>query len=162
MKTRLLVAVLLFLSACAQQSAPQPEVTVKRPEPLIHVPVDDGGSGIIGPGGGALLGSVFGAGGGYKAAVLAGLAVGYAVGGSNGPTLSGMAASEQRRAMAKVMEVPVGTDVHWFTAADQASGDITPTREFRDKDGRRCRDFAETRTVRATRGTFSGTACLPG
>lgn len=157
----ILVCSALALAACAQSTAPQPEVTEKRPVPLVKLPVDDRGSGLIGPGGGALLGSAFGAGGGFKAAVIAGLAVGYAVGGSNGPTLSGLAASEHRRAMARLMDVPIGESVRWSTAAEQASGTITPIREYRDKDGRRCRDFNETRSVRATHGALSGMACLP-
>lgn len=153
----------LFLGACAQSTAPQPTVTEKKPEPLIHVPVDDRGSGIIGPGGGAIAGAVIaGAGSGAKIGILTGLAIGYAVGGSNGPTLSGFPASEQRRAMAKVMTVPIGETVRWRTPTDQASGEITPVREYRDKNGNRCRDFTETRSVRATHGALSGTACLPG
>lgn len=150
----------LALTACAQSSPPQPEVTVRPPDPLVDVPLDDRGTGLIGPGGGALLGAAFGAGGGFKAATLAGLAVGYAVGGSNGPTLTGLPASEQRRAMAKVMQVPIGETVRWRTASDRASGEITPMREYRDKDGRHCRDFTETRSVRGTHGALSGTACL--
>lgn len=157
-----LLGAALVLSACAQSASPRPVVTEKRPEPLVKLPVDDKGSGLVGPGGGALLGTVFGAGSGYKAAVLAGLAVGYAVGGSNGPTLSGFPASEQRRAMTRVMEVPLNTSVHWSTASDHASGSITPTREYHDKEGRRCRDFTETRLVRGTHGELTGTACLPG
>ncbi|MEN6542633.1 hypothetical protein [Parvibaculum sp.] len=155
-----LLCIALTLSACAQSTPPQPQVTLKKPEPLVHIPVDDRGSGIVGPGGGALLGTVIGAGHGAEIAVIAGLAIGYAVGGSNGPTLSGFPASEQRRAMARVMQVPVGETVRWWTATEQASGTIRPTREYTDKDGRRCRDFTETRTVRATHGLFSGTACL--
>ncbi len=156
-------AVALLLAACAQDTAPQPEVTVKKPEPLIHIPVDDRGSGVIGPGGGAIIGSIVaGAGSGAKIGIFSGLVIGYALGGSNGPSLAGFAADEQRRAMAQVMQVPVGETVRWRTAADQASGEITPVREYRDKDGRRCRDFTETRSVRATHGQYSGTACLPG
>ncbi len=155
-----LLCAALALSACAQSTPPQPQVTEKKPEPLIHIPVDDHGSGIVGPGGGALLGSTIGAGHGFEIAVIAGLAVGYAVHGSNGPTLSGFPASEQRRAMARMMQVPVGQPVRWRTATDQASGEITPTREYTDKDGRRCREFTETRSVRATHGQLSGTACL--
>lgn len=157
-----LLCALLALAACAQTTNPLPQVTEQRPVPLVKTPIDDGGSGIVGPGGGALLGSVFGSGGGAKASILAGLAVGYALGGSNGPTLSGFAASEQRRAMGRVMEVPLGTTIRWRTAAEQASGEITPTREYRDGQGRRCRDFSETRVVRASHGQVNGTACLPG
>lgn len=155
-----LLCIALTLSACAQSTPPQPQVTEKQPEPLIHIPVDDRGSGIVGPGGGALLGSAIGAGHGFQAAVVAGLLIGYAVHGSNGPTLSGFPASEQRRAMAKVMSVEIGQPVRWWTATEQASGTITPINEYRDKEGRRCRDFTETRSVRATHGQLSGTACL--
>lgn len=160
MRAQIFLCSALALAACAQPTLPQPEVTEKRPEPLVDVPLDDRGTGLIGPGGGALLGAAFGAGGGFKAATLAGLAVGYAVGGSNGPTLTSLPASEQRRAMAKVMQVPIGETVRWWTASDHASGEIVPTREYRDKDGRRCRDFSETRSVRGTNGALSGTACL--
>jgi len=158
-----LLGTALTLTACTQSAAPQPEVTVKKPEPLIHIPVDDRGTGIIGPGGGAIIGSIAsGAGNGAKVGILTGLVIGYALGGSNGVGLAGFAADEQRRAMAKIMQVPVGETVRWWTAADQASGEITPVNEYRDKDGRRCRDFTETRSVRATHGQFQGTACLPG
>jgi surface antigen len=162
MKTFAALSLALALAACAQTTNPQPEVTEQKPVPLIKTPIDDGGSGIVGPGGGALLGGAFGAGGGAKASILAGLAIGYALGGSNGPTLSGLPASEQRRAMGQVMNVPLGTSVRWRTAAEQASGEITPLREFRDGEGRRCRDFTETRVVRASHGQVNGTACLPG
>jgi surface antigen len=151
----------LALAACAQTTNPQPQVTEQRPVPLIKTPVDDGGTGIVGPAGGAFLGSLVGSGGGAKASILAGLAIGYAVGGSNGPTLSGLPASEQRRAMGKVMDAPLGTGIRWHTAAEQASGEITPLREYRDAKGRRCRDFTETRVVRAQSGQVNGTACLP-
>ncbi len=161
MKRLAVFSVALALSACAQTTNPQPHITEQRPVPLIKTPIDDGGTGLVGPGGGALLGSLVGAGNGAKASVLTGLAIGYALGGSNGPTLSGFPASEQRRAMGKVMEVPVGTTIRWRTAAEQASGEITPLREYRDKQGHRCRDFTETRIVRASHGEVNGTACLP-
>ena len=161
MKRLTLCAAVLALAACAQTTNPQPQVTEQRPVPLIKTPIDDGGTGLVGPGGGVLLGSLIGGGNGAKASTLAGLAIGYAVGGSNGPTLSGFPASEQRRAMGKVMAVPVGTTIRWRTAAEQASGEITPIREYRDKQGHRCRDFTETRVVRASHGEVNGTACLP-
>lgn len=161
MKKLAVFAAVLALAACAQTTNPQPRITEQRPTPLIKTPIDDGGTGLVGPGGEALLGSLIGSGNGAKASVFAGLAIGYAFGGSNGPTLSGFPASEQRRAMGKVMSVPIGDTIRWRTAAEQASGEITPLREYRDKLGRRCRDFVETRIVRASHGEVNGAACLP-
>lgn len=149
------------LAACAQTTNPQPRVTEQRPVPLIKTPIEDS-TGIVGPGGGVLLGGAFGAGSGAKAFALAGLAIGYAIGGSNGPTLSGFAASEQRAAMGRVMDVPLGTSIRWQTPSDKASGEITPQREYTDAKGNRCRDFTETRHVRGSTGHVNGTACLPG
>lgn len=151
----------LLLPACAPQTAPRPEVRETPPKPLITPPVDDRGTGLVGPGGGALLGSVIGYGEGAKASIIAGLAIGYALRGSTGPTLSGFPASAQRDAMARIMEVPIGTPIRWSTASEHANGEITPIREYRDGQGRRCRDFTEKRSVRGTTGNLTGTACLP-
>jgi surface antigen len=160
MKTSaLLLSASMLLAACAQSTPPQPRVAEVPPTPLIHLPVSDS-SGIIGPGGGAALGSVIGGGNVTKYSIIAGLAIGYLVHGSNGPTLSGMAASEQRHAMARIMDAPLGAAIRWRTSADQASGEITPTSEFRDKAGERCRNYTETRIVRASHGSYIGTACL--
>lgn len=162
-RARVVFAVLaaLAISACAQAQLPQPEVTMRKSEPLVGgVPVDDRGTGLVGPAGGALLGMAIGTGSGTKLAVAAGVAVGYAVGGSEGPSLSGLPAQAQREAMAKMMTVPLREQVTWFTASERASGKITPTREFTDERGRRCREFVEWRTVRAMNGHTSGVACL--
>ncbi|MDO8837331.1 MAG: hypothetical protein Q7V31_00270 [Parvibaculum sp.] len=151
----------LMLSACAQAVLPQPEVTMRKAEPLIGgVPVDDRGTGLVGPAGGALLGMAIGAGSGTEIAVAAGVAIGYAVGGSEGPSLTGLAAQARREALAKMMTVPLRQHVTWFTASERASGKITPIRDFTDERGRICRDFVEWRTVRAMNGHTSGTACL--
>lgn len=150
-----------MLAACAQERLPQPNVTMKEPEPLVGgVPVDDRGTGLVGPAGGALLGMAIGAGGGREIAVAVGVAVGYAVGGSEGPSLTGFPAQAHREALAKMMTVPLREQVTWFTASERASGKITPIREFTDERGRLCRDFVEWRTVRAMNGHTSGTACL--
>ncbi|PKQ07256.1 MAG: hypothetical protein CVT72_03845 [Alphaproteobacteria bacterium HGW-Alphaproteobacteria-11] len=151
----------LAVSACAQTQLPQPEVTMRKPEaPVGGVPVDDGGTGLVGPAGGALLGMAIGSGGGTEWAVAAGVAAGYMVGGSEGPKLTGMAARAREEAIAKMMTVPLREPVTWFTAQDKASGKITPTREFTDERGRTCREFVEWRTIRAMNGHTSGTACL--
>jgi len=150
-----------MLTACAQEQLPQPNVTMNKSEPLIGgVPVDDRGTGLVGPAGGALLGMAIGAGGGREIAVGVGVAVGYAVGGSEGPSLTGLPAQAHRQALAKMMTVPLRQQVTWFTASERASGKITPIREFTDERGRICRDFVEWRTVRAMNGHTSGTACL--
>lgn len=151
---------LVALAGCAQQSLPQPEVTMRKPQGLVDAPVDDGGTGLVGPAGGALLGMAIGSGGGTEWAVAAGVAAGYAIGGSEGPTLTGMASRARDEAIAKMMTVPLREPVTWFTAQDKASGKITPTREFTDEKGRTCRDFVEWRTIRAMNGHTSGTACL--
>ena len=101
-----------------------------------------------------------GSGGGTEWAVAAGVALGYAVGGSEGPKLTGLAAQARREALARMMTVPLREQVTWFTAENQASGKIMPVRDFTDEQGRTCRDFVEWRTVRATNGHTSGTACL--
>ncbi|MEX0839931.1 MAG: hypothetical protein WD034_10380 [Parvibaculum sp.] len=151
----------LILAACAQEKLPQPEVTMKAPEPLVGgIPVDDRGTRLVGPAGGALLGMAIGGGSGTEIAVAAGVAVGYAVGGSEGPSLTGFPAQAHREALAKMMTVPLREPVTWFTASEHASGKITPTREFTDERGRTCREFVEWRTVRAMNGHTSGTACL--
>lgn len=157
----LTVLAALAVSACAQARLPQPEVTMRKPEPLIGgVPVDDRGTGLVGPAGGALLGLAIGSGGGTEWAVAAGVAAGYMVGGSEGPKLTGMPARARNDAVAKMMTVPLREPVTWFTAQDKASGKITPTREFTDERGRTCREFVEWRTIRAMNGHTSGTACL--
>lgn len=156
----LIAATALLVSACAQQSLPQPDVTMREPDTLIDAPFDDGGTGLAGPSGGALLGMAIGTGSGTQWAVAAGVAAGYAMGGSQGPTLNGMAAQARREALAKMMTVPLREQVTWFTAQDKASGKITPTRDFTDEKGRTCRDFVEWRTVRAMNGHTSGIACL--
>lgn len=153
-------AIAIFLAACAQQGLPQPDVTMRQPQGMIDVPADDRGTGLIGPAGGATLGMAIGTGGGTEWAVAAGVALGYAVGGSEGPAITGMAAQARREALAKMMTVPLREQVTWFTSENQASGKITPTREFTDENGRTCRDFVEWRTVRANNGHTSGTACL--
>lgn len=149
-----------LLAGCAQQKLPQPEVTMRKPQGIVDAPIDDGGTGLVGPAGGALLGMAIGSGSGTEWAVAAGVAAGYAVGGSEGPTLNGMAARARDEAIAKMMTVPLREQVTWFTAQDKASGKITPTREYTDEKGRTCRDFVEWRTVRAMNGHTSGTACL--
>jgi surface antigen len=162
MKRALLVFCMMsLLAACAQAAPPQPKVTETPPVPLIPLPFEDK-SGVTGPGGGALLGSLIGGGNVAKYSSIAGLAIGYAIHGSNGPTLTGMEAAEQRRAMARAMEAPLGTPVRWRTAADHASGEITPVRQFHDKERGLCRDYTETRIVRASHGQYTGTACLAG
>lgn len=151
----------LMLSACAQATLPQPEVTMRKAEPLIGgVPIDDRGTGLVGPAGGALLGMAIGAGSGTEIAVAAGVAAGYAIGGSEGPSLTGLAAQARREALARMMTVPLREQVTWFTASERASGKLTPVRDFTDERGRSCRDFVEWRTVRAMNGHTSGTACL--
>lgn len=151
----------LVLAACAQERLPQPKVTMRMPEPLVGgVPVDDRGTRLVGPAGGALLGMAIGSGGGTEWAVAAGVAAGYIVGGSEGPTLTGMPARARNDAIAKMMTVPLREPVTWFTAQDKASGKVTPTREFTDERGRTCREFVEWRTIRAMNGHTSGTACL--
>lgn len=132
----------------------------KSEPPVGGVPVDDRGTGLVGPAGGALLGLAIGSGGGTEWAVAAGVAAGYMVGGSEGPTLTGMPASARNEAIAKMMTVPLREPVTWFTAQDKASGKITPIREFTDERGRTCREFVEWRTIRAMNGHTSGIACL--
>ncbi|MBX3489251.1 hypothetical protein [Parvibaculum sp.] len=157
----LAVLAALAVSACAQTQLPQPEVTMRKPEaPVGGVPVDDRGTGLVGPAGGALLGMAIGSGSGTEWAVAAGVAAGYMVGGSEGPKLTGMPARAREEAIAKMMTVPLREPVTWFTAQDKASGKITPTREFTDERGRTCREFVEWRTIRAMNGHTSGTACL--
>jgi len=162
MRPRLAVAFLALsaLAACAQQVLPRPEVTMRKPQGLVDVPVDDGGTRLVGPAGGALLGMAIGTGGGTEWAVAAGVAAGYIVGGSEGPSLTGMASRARDEAVAKMMTVPLREPVTWFTAQDKASGKVTPVREFTDERGRTCRDFVEWRTLRAMNGHTSGTACL--
>jgi surface antigen len=157
---RALLAAAILLSACAQQSLPQPEVTMREPDTLIDAPFDDGGTGLAGPAGGALLGMAIGTGSGTEWAVAAGVGIGYAMGGSQGPTLTGAPARARRDALARMMTVPIREQVTWFTAEDKASGKLTPIREFTDEKGRLCRDFVEWRTVRAMNGHATGTACL--
>ncbi|MEQ8268787.1 MAG: hypothetical protein RH982_16455 [Parvibaculum sp.] len=154
------IAAVFLLAACAQQSLPQPEVTMRQPQGLIDAPVDDRGTRLVGPAGGAMLGMAIGSGGGTELAVGAGVALGYMVGGSEGPSLTGLPAQARNEAIARMMTVPLREQVTWFTASERASGKITPTREFTDKRGRRCREFVEWRTVRASNGHTSGTACL--
>ncbi|MBC7101723.1 MAG: hypothetical protein H5U13_00635 [Parvibaculum sp.] len=162
MRTRLAAAFLALsaLAACAQQALPQPEVTMRKPQGLIDTPVDDSGTRLAGPAGGAMLGMAIGSGGGTEWAVAAGVAAGYIAGGSEGPSLTGMASSARDEAVAKMMTVPLREPVTWFTAQDKASGKVTPIREFTDERGRTCRDFVEWRTIRAMNGHTSGTACL--
>ncbi|HCX66843.1 hypothetical protein [Parvibaculum sp.] len=160
MRKTVIGLLVLLAAGCAQQSLPQPEVTMRKPQGLIDPPIDDGGTGLLGPAGGALLGMAIGTGGGTEWAVAAGVAAGYALGGSEGPTLTGMAARARDEAIAKMMTVPLREQVTWFTAQDKAKGKITPTREFIDEKGRTCRDFVEWRTIRAMNGHTSGTACL--
>ena len=157
---RALLVAAILLSACAQQSLPQPEVTMREPDTLIDAPFDDGGTGLAGPAGGALLGMAIGTGSGTEWAVAAGVGIGYAMGGSQGPTLTGAPARARRDALARMMTVPIREQVTWFTAEDKASGKLTPTRDFTDEKGRLCRDFVEWRTVRAMNGHATGTACL--
>ena len=162
MRIRVAAAVLALsaLAACAQQALPQPEITMRKPQGLIDAPVDDSGTRLVGPAGGAMLGMAIGSGGGTEWAVAAGVAAGYIVGGSEGPSLTGMASSARNEAVAKMMTVPLREPVTWFTAQDKANGKVTPIREFTDERGRTCRDFVEWRTVRAMNGHTSGTACL--
>lgn len=150
----------LLLAACAEQRLPQPEVTMRKPQGMVDAPIDDGGTRLVGPAGGALLGMAIGTGGGTEWAVGAGVALGYVVGGSEGPSLTGLPAQARNEAIARMMTVPLREQVTWFTASEKASGKITPTREFTDERGRRCREFVEWRTVRASNGHTSGTACL--
>ncbi len=156
----LAVAVAAFLAGCAQQNLPQPDVTMNEPETLIGKPFDDRGTGLAGPAGGALLGMAIGTGSGTEWAVAAGVGIGYAMGGSQGPTLTGAPAQARRDALAKMMTVPLREQVTWFTAEDKASGKVMPIREFTDEKGRTCREFVEWRTVRAMNGHATGTACL--
>ena len=160
-----MLAGMLTLAACATSQSPAPDVWVDPPpsilQGIIEAPIDDGGTGLIGPGTGAALGSIIGAGGGAKAAILTGLAIGYALGGSNGPTLTGQSRSAYLAAMRDVLSVPLGTPLRWRYPGDKASGTITPLHEFTDDDGRRCRDFDDTRIVRGSHGLFTGIACVP-
>ena len=150
----------LIVASCAQQSLAQPEVTMREPQGLVDVPVDDRGTGLMGPAGGAMIGMAIGSGGGTGWAVAAGTALGYAIGGSEGPTLTGAASQARNEALARMMTVPLREQVTWFTAQDKASGKLTPIRDFTDEKDRSCRDFVEYRTVRAMNGHTSGTACL--
>ncbi|MEG3806662.1 hypothetical protein DBT53_002650, partial [Aerococcus mictus] len=156
-----ILALSALLAACAQDTTPRPKVTETPPTPLVKLPINDS-TGIVGPGGFAMLGDTFGGGNVTKYSILAGVVIGYVVHGSNGPTLSGIPESEQRRAMGRIMDVPLGEEIRWRTPVDQASGTITPTREFRNKAGERCRDYSETRIVRASHGQYTGLACLAG
>ena len=47
------VLLAVLLAGCAQQSLPQPDVTMRKPQGMIDLPVDDGGTGLVGPAGGA-------------------------------------------------------------------------------------------------------------
>ncbi|MCF8469521.1 MAG: hypothetical protein K9G30_01915 [Parvibaculum sp.] len=158
--TGAIVLAAVLLAACAGPGLPQPDVTMKKPDGIVDVPIDDRDTHLIGPGGGAMLGMAIGSGGGTGWAVAAGVAAGYAAGGSEGPALTGLPARAQRDALAKMMTVPLREPVTWFTASEKAHGKITPLREFTDGQGRRCRDFVEQRSVRAMNGHTSGTACL--
>tara|TARA_R110002110_G_scaffold39086_9_gene126753 strand:+ start:12371 stop:12877 length:507 start_codon:yes stop_codon:yes gene_type:complete len=155
-----IVLAAVILAACAGPGLPQPDIAMKKPEGIVDVPIDDSGTRLIGPAGGALLGMTIGSGGGTGWAVAAGVAAGYAAGGSEGPTLTGLPARARRDALAKMMTVPLREPVTWFTAAEKAHGKVTPLREFTDERGRRCRDFVEQRSLRAMNGHTSGTACL--
>ena len=158
-KAMLLSAFLvLAVSGCAHERHPQPEVTMRKMESA--VPVNDGGTGLVGPAGGAMIGMAIGSGSATKWAVGAGVALGYIASGSEGPTLSGLPAQARNEAIARMMTTPLREQVTWFTASEKASGKITPVREFRDERGRLCRDFVEWRTLRGMNGHTTGTACL--
>ena len=152
----------LLLAACAGNPEPAPEITRPETKPLIDSGIDDGGTGIVGPAAGILLGSTIGSGGGTKAAVIAGALVGYSLSGSDGPAIQGSMKTPYRNAMRELMDAPIGTRVTWQAPGEKARGTLWVTEDFTDEDGRPCRRFQEERQVRGRKGHLSGIACPAG
>lgn len=112
--------------------------------------------GLIGAALGALTGSQFGKGSGRTAAIVGGAVIGAVVGGNIG---HGMDRTDAVYASRALETAPAGNAVTWTNPDSGNRYTVTPTRTYRDTDGRYCREFTTWGWIGGYEQKMYGTAC---
>jgi len=137
------VTVVLFLSACAQDSGPK-----------------EGMGTLIGAGLGALAGSQIGDGKGQMAAVAIGALAGAYIGKEIGKSLDRADRLAMQQATQTALEKsPSGKVTEWKNPDTGHYGTVTPQPVFETAEGQTCREYQQTVTVGGETVTGYGTAC---
>ncbi len=112
--------------------------------------------GLIGAALGALTGSHIGKGSGRTAAIVGGAVIGALVGGNIG---QGMDRTDAVYASRALETAPSGNAVTWTNPDSGNRYTVTPTRTYRDTDGRYCREFTTWGWIGGYEQQLYGTAC---
>ncbi len=119
-----------------------------------------GSGAVIGAVGGGLLGSMFGKGAGQLVAVGLGAVAGGLIGSTVGKSLDEHDKMMAEKTANKALETaPSGSSVGWKNPDSGHSGSITPTKTFKQNDGRYCREYTQTVVVGGETKKAYGTAC---
>jgi surface antigen len=117
---------------------------------------------VVGATTGALVGSTIGRGGGRVAATVVGGVIGAFVGSQIGAALDRRDQQmHAERAQYAAANAPPGETVEWVNPETGNRGTVRPTsRAYRGTDGRQCRNFTETVTLKDGRSeTINGRRC---
>ena len=138
-----LIALFALLSACAHPVGPRESTGT-----------------LIGAGTGALIGSQFGSGEGRLVGAAIGTLAGALIGQDAGRTLDRADRLYMQEAAQQSLETtPSGRAEVWVNPDTGNSGAVTPTRTFKSRDGRYCREYRQTINVGGEQQQAYGTAC---
>ncbi len=136
-----------ILSGCASQTNPG------------GVSNQSGGA-VIGALAGGLLGSTVGRGGGQLLAIGAGALVGGFVGSSVGKSMDDRDKMMAERTSQNALEMsPSGTSTTWKNPDTGHSGYVTPTKTYKTREGRYCREFTHAVVIGGKEEKAYGKAC---
>ena len=139
----LLSALFMILSGCAPNMGPK----------------ETGGT-ILGAGTGALIGSQFGRGPGRMVAVAVGTLAGALIGQGVGQSLDQAdRLTMQKNAQYSLEHTQTNQPTTWVNPDTGNSGEITPTRTYKNNEGQYCREYTQTVTVGGREQQGYGTAC---
>lgn len=154
MRNRKLIAVLLtatMLTACTEPNG-APGRGIENGGALSKTDVGVA-AGVVG---GGLIGSTIGGGVGNTVAIIGGGLLGGLLGHEIGSSLDRADQAAYERASQNAMET--GTPRTW-KSKNGRHGTITPSEEYRDDDGRYCREYTQKIWVSGKAHTGRGTAC---
>jgi len=139
----LLSALFLVLSGCAPNMGPK----------------ESGGT-IIGAGTGALIGSQFGRGPGRIVAVAVGTLAGALIGQGVGQSLDQAdRLAMQKNAQYSLEHTKTNQPTTWVNPDTGNSGELTPTRTYKNDEGQYCREYSQTVTIGGQEQQGYGKAC---
>ena len=112
--------------------------------------------GLLGGAAGGLIGSQFGKGDGKLAAVAGGALLGLLIGGSIGRSMDQVDQSCLEQSLEHAQD---GQQITWNNSDSSTRYQVVPTKTTTMADGRYCREYATTATVRGKVETVYGRAC---